>query len=80
MTDIALLVAEEFERIRVKDSKNNDGSFDGLHVMDLVSGCSELAQTLKKNIIGKERIQLLKWVMEPKTQIGLAASNEFFSA
>lgn len=80
MTDIAILVAEEFER-RVKMDSINVGSCEKLQVMDLVSGFSELTQSLlKKKIIGNKRMELLNWVMEPKTQIGLAASNGFFSA
>lgn len=80
MTDIAILVAEEFER-RVKMDSINVGSCEKLQVMDLVSGVSELTQSLlKKKIIGNKRMELLNWVMEPKTQIGLAASNGFFSA
>jgi hypothetical protein len=37
------------------------------------------AQSIKNNI-GKEKMELLKLVLEPRSQVSLAASNGFFSA
>lgn len=82
MADIAILVAEEYER-RVKNSKKNDEE------IDLVSSVSVMAKRLdvsswvmnyNKKIIGEEKMELAKWFFEPKSQIGLAASSGFFSA
>ena len=66
MTDIAILVAEEYER-RVSDLRKDGRS-------------SEAAQALKKKIAEANKDFFVKWTREPKTQIGLAASSGFFSA
>ena len=75
MADIAMLVAEEYER-RVKSSRKG-----GEASTDLASCVSVLAQTLQEKI-GKEKMEfLVKWVKEePRSQIGLEASQGFFSA
>lgn len=75
MADIAILVAEEYER-RVKSSRKVDEAST-----DLSSCVSVLAQTLQKKI-GQEKMEfLVKWVKEePRSQISLEASNGFFSA
>ncbi|CAL9001321.1 unnamed protein product [Prunus brigantina] len=79
MADIAILVAEEYER-RVKNARKA-GSAEGDHQLetDLFSCVSVMAHSLHKKI-GQEKMEFVKWVMEPKSQIGLEASNGFFSA
>ncbi|KAK3022582.1 hypothetical protein RJ639_046187 [Escallonia herrerae] len=75
MAEIAMLVAEEYER-RVKNSRKNGEE------IDLFSCVSVLARrlggssvTIKSKLAGGSMEAL-----EPKTQIGLAAINGFFSA
>ncbi|EEF28457.1 uncharacterized protein LOC8263583 [Ricinus communis] len=78
MADIAMLVAEEYER-RVKNSRK--ASADNGEVEINWVSCVSLATQSLKNKFMQENIELIaKWVLEPKTQIGLAASNGFFSA
>lgn len=79
MTDIAILVAEEFERRVSLSTRANkeDIGFD--------SCVSFMAKFLKKIKIGEERedkinMGFVTLVGEPKTQISLAALNGFFSA
>ncbi|XVE86714.1 hypothetical protein DITRI_Ditri18aG0055800 [Diplodiscus trichospermus] len=76
MADIAILVAEEYER-RVRISRNKVGSEK--QEINLVSSVAILAQKLKSKI-GQERIEVLKLALEPKSQIGVAAFNGAFSA
>ncbi|KAE7998152.1 hypothetical protein FH972_002725 [Carpinus fangiana] len=77
MADIAILVAEEYER-RVKTGRKAGGGAaaeiqgEYCEFDHLVSSASTMAQSLK--------MTLAKWVREPKTQISLAASDGFFSA
>ncbi|KAJ9170316.1 hypothetical protein P3X46_018432 [Hevea brasiliensis] len=81
MADIALLVAEEYER-RVKNSRKSSADSDSdsaMKVVNWVSCVSFLSQSVK-NKVTQQNIEFAKWVLEPKTQIGLAASNGFFSA
>ena len=80
MTDIAILVIEEFERNVRKDDVVL-GSEVGNRELGMVSCVSMLAQSLKKKI-GQEHVEFVKWVnsKELKTQFALAASNGFFSA
>lgn len=80
MSDIAMLVAEEYER-RAKILRKEDGGGGavGAREMDMVSWASVLAWRVKEKI-GEEEKKLVKWVLEPKSQIGIAASNSFFSA
>lgn len=77
MTDIAILVAEEFER-RVSYSRKDLG-IEGKQEMSMVSCVSMVAQSIKEKI-GEVKIEFLKRVLEPKSQIGIAASDCFFSA
>ena len=77
MTDIAILVAEEFER-RVNHSKKDLG-IEGKQETTMVSCVSMVAQSVK-DMIGEEKIEFFKRILEPKSQIGLAASDGFFSA
>lgn len=80
MTDIAILVAEEFER-RMTDLKKVGRNHEAQREMELVStSVSVMAQALKKKIAEQKVDFLVKLTREPKTQIGLAASNGFFSA
>ena len=74
MSDIAMLVAEEYER-RTKNFKKAEGE------INMVSCASLLALTQRlKEKVGVEKRELPKWVWEPKTQFAIAASNSFFSA
>jgi hypothetical protein len=78
MADIAILVAEEYER-RVKNGrKAGGGGAEGEYceIAHLLSYASTFARSHKM----KKMELAAKWVREPKTQIGLAASNGFFSA
>lgn len=78
MADIAILVAEEYER-RVKNRRKAGGGAadqeEYCEIVHLVSSASAMAQSLKM-----KRMALAKWVREPKTQISLAAFDGFFSA
>ena len=101
MSDIAMLVAEEYER-RIKNSRKicsggggGGGCCGGGGVtaaaaaaeeeeeIGFVSSVSAFAVSVrakKKKVIGEEKMEIVKWVSEPKSQIGLAAFNGFFSA
>ena len=104
MSDIAMLVAEEYER-RIKNSRKicsgggagGGGCCGGGGVtaaaaaagaeeeeeIGFVSSVSAIAVSVrakKKKVIGEEKMEIVKWVSEPKSQIGLAAFNGFFSA
>lgn len=80
MTDIAILVAEEFER-RMSYAKKEGRDSEAAQI-DLVSCASVLAQSIKQKIGENQKMDyFVKWaIREPKTQIGLAASSGFFSA
>ncbi|RDX92056.1 hypothetical protein CR513_25870, partial [Mucuna pruriens] len=77
MSDIAMLVAEEYER-RVKNLRKGGGGGGGgggeAGEIDMVSCVSVMVSRLK------EKKQLVQWAFEPKTQLATAASNSFFSA
>jgi len=74
MSDIAILVAEEYER-RVKILKKSGGAGGGgAGEIDLLSSVSVMVSAIK------EKKQLLQRVLEPKTQLAMAASDSFFSA
>ncbi|RDY07014.1 hypothetical protein CR513_08929, partial [Mucuna pruriens] len=64
MSDIAMLVAEEYER-RIKNFKKGEGKLSTV-------SCAPKIEVQKK--------ELVKFVWEPKTQFAIAASNSFFSA
>lgn len=76
MADIAMLVAEEYER-RVKITKAAGGSESQLP-MEMIF------ERLKQKVGEEKRYlenHLRNWVFwEPRTQIADAASNSFFSA
>ncbi|KAI4317218.1 hypothetical protein L6164_025108 [Bauhinia variegata] len=78
MADIAMLVAEEYER-RVRSLKKvattGGGAGEDRRIY-VVSCVSVVAERLGDKM---DRLSL-NWVWDPKTQIGIAASNSFFSA
>ncbi|KAM7513663.1 hypothetical protein LguiA_003246 [Lonicera macranthoides] len=79
MSDIAMLVAEEYEK-RVKKSRTNG---DGSEEINLFSSVSLLAKRLNygSDLINNiENLEIVKKVLEPKTLVGLHAINGFFSA
>ncbi|PON65262.1 hypothetical protein PanWU01x14_117790 [Parasponia andersonii] len=80
MTDIAILVAEEFERrVSHSHSRKDVGIEAKQETRSMVSWVSMVAQSVKDRI-GDENMEFFKHVFDPKTQIGLAASDGFFSA
>lgn len=79
MSDIAILVAEEYER-RVRDARKAAGCAETGFGIDLLSSASALVQRLQTKI-GSEKMELVKyWVREPRSQISMAASTGLFSA
>ncbi|KAG8640932.1 hypothetical protein MANES_13G088201v8 [Manihot esculenta] len=79
MADIAILVAEEYER-GIKNSRKVSTDCDSdMKVGNWISYISFLSERVK-NKIRLQNIEAAKWVLEPKTKIGLAAFNNFFSA
>ncbi|XWS41508.1 hypothetical protein CRYUN_Cryun17cG0087700 [Craigia yunnanensis] len=76
MSDIAMLVAEEYER-RVRISKTKVGAEK--EEINLVSSVAGLAQKVKSKI-GQEIIEVVKLALQPKSQIGIEAFNGAFSA
>lgn len=80
MADIAMLVAEEYER-RIKHSREIGGSGCGgaAEEEERIGYVSSVSMRLKK-VGSEENMEMVKWVLEPKSQIGLAAINGFFSA
>ncbi|KAL0349866.1 UNVERIFIED_CONTAM: hypothetical protein Sradi_4135800 [Sesamum radiatum] len=87
MADIAILVAEEYER-RVKSSKKSGGE-----EIQLLSCAGVLGQNLRGSSSAwmKEKLMSMKEEkmgvilvkgagLEPKSQMSLAARNGFFSA
>ncbi|GLT44003.1 hypothetical protein SLA2020_179220 [Shorea laevis] len=81
MADIAILVAEEYER-RIKNSrKENEGVERGEGQVPVVSSVSVLVGRMKARVVGHQSMEVVKrFGLEPKSQIALAASNGFFSA
>ncbi|XP_023003555.1 uncharacterized protein LOC111497122 [Cucurbita maxima] len=82
MADIAILVAEEYER-RMKNPRQEEKA--AAEVQDLVSGVSISATASRVKKMMELELELaerneFKWVFEPKSQIGRAASTGFFSA
>lgn len=78
MADIALLVVEEFER-----RKSLQKEFEGQEVPALTSCFSVLVSGVKEIGLVKEgrvQFEVVKRVLEPKTVVGMAAVNGFFSA
>lgn len=83
MSDIALLVAEEYER-RAKNIKRSSAGVVGEEEFNMQVSCASLlalTRRLKEKVWVEKKRELVKWVFwEPKTQIAIAASNSFFSA
>ncbi|KAL3591628.1 hypothetical protein D5086_010268 [Populus alba] len=77
MSDIAMLVAEEYER-RVKHSRKAAGG-EGDMAIHRLSCASVMFQRIKRKM-GKEKTELLKLALEPESSMGVAASDGFFSA
>ncbi|CAJ1857055.1 unnamed protein product [Sphenostylis stenocarpa] len=75
MSDIAMLVAEEYERRTRHLRKGEEGLGDTK--FNTLSCASSLSLKVK---IEEQKKELMKLVWEPKTQIAIAASNSFFSA
>lgn len=78
MSDIALLLAEDYEKIVAEKFKIPG---EGESIMQ-VSGASIKVHIprLKENVMMVENRELFKRVCEPKTQISIAALNNLFSA
>lgn len=70
MSDIAMLVAEEYERRVSILRKARGGCEVAEEKIDMFWGARVLAERLIKE----------KWAWEPKTQVAIAASTSFFSA
>ncbi|KAL2246570.1 UNVERIFIED_CONTAM: hypothetical protein Sindi_2509300 [Sesamum indicum] len=68
MADIAMLVAEEYER-RVKSSRNAEVDLSSLINLRRVS-----------SVWIKEKVMTVVMVLEPKSQMSVAATDGFFSA
>ncbi|KAI3451108.1 hypothetical protein Pfo_007773 [Paulownia fortunei] len=86
MADIAILVAEEYER-RVKMSRESGEEIELLSCVGVLGqsfkGSSSSSWIKEKLILMKEEKMvgiLGKGGLEPKSQMSLAASNGFFSA
>ncbi|XP_022133051.1 uncharacterized protein LOC111005739 [Momordica charantia] len=81
MADIAILVAEEYERrmknpgLQAKQKQEIDGFASGVSI-SATATTGRMKQMLQ---LGKPNADF-KWVSEPKSQIGRAASAGFFSA
>jgi len=74
MSDIVMLVAEEYER-RVKNLKNAGG---GAAVETWEINMSSCYSILVSKLKEKKK-QLVQSVLEPKTQFAIAYSNNFFA-
>ncbi|KAG4975296.1 hypothetical protein AAZX31_11G241200 [Glycine max] len=77
MSDIAMLVAEEYERRTKHYRKGGAGAVQERN-LNVVS-CANSFLVLKEKIEVQKK-ELVKWVLEPKTQFAIAASNSLFSA
>ncbi|OVA10446.1 hypothetical protein BVC80_8983g15 [Macleaya cordata] len=89
MADIAMLVAEEYERrIKMSSSTSTKGIIQEEKKIDLVTCVSVLAAQIrldefswvKKVEDNKEKFEYAKKILDPKSPFGLAAINGFFSA
>lgn len=69
MAEIALLVAEDFERQRKKRISSVEEEVDDDHLFDMIR------EKIKQLSVIKTRISV-----EPKSPFGAAASDGFFSA
>ncbi|KAI3441105.1 RING-CH-type domain-containing protein [Psidium guajava] len=90
MADIAILVAEEYER-RIKNCRRMKlkveergavDQFEGLNPSLVSSSVSSFAETVMKKKMMREnkKLEVVKWVLEPKSPLSVAASDGFFSA
>uniref|UniRef100_A0A7N0T912 Uncharacterized protein n=1 Tax=Kalanchoe fedtschenkoi TaxID=63787 RepID=A0A7N0T912_KALFE len=77
MADIAMLVAEEHER-RIKHSRRRLGDDDEEEKLSFASRVSIMKRVEEK--IGEDKVEGMNWVLEPRSDFSLAASNGFFSA
>nr|GMD54978.1 hypothetical protein POPTR_007G086000 [Ipomoea batatas]GMD58388.1 hypothetical protein POPTR_007G086000 [Ipomoea batatas] len=81
MADIAMLVAEEYER-RVKNSRKYGGGEE----IDFLSGFSTVSQKLRSScswvlvVDDAEKKRMMDKVLEPRSGFSVAARNGFFSA
>ncbi|OVA14666.1 hypothetical protein BVC80_1815g83 [Macleaya cordata] len=77
MADIAMLVAEEYERRINRSSTTNKGNHDqGGVMMDFVTGVSVLAQRFDHefSLVKKvEKFEYAKKILDPKSPFGFAA-------
>ncbi|GAA0155581.1 hypothetical protein LIER_13278 [Lithospermum erythrorhizon] len=82
MADIAMLVAEEYER-RVRNSRKIgvDGEEMNFSVglYGLARGAGKSFSWIKETI-KEDKLEMIKKSLEPKSQIGVAASHGLFSA
>uniref|UniRef100_A0A7N0T745 Uncharacterized protein n=1 Tax=Kalanchoe fedtschenkoi TaxID=63787 RepID=A0A7N0T745_KALFE len=81
MADIAILVAEEYER-RIKHPRRAANE-DEEEKLSFASSVSFMAKRIDvaawvKDKLGERSVEVVKWV--PRSQVTLAASNGFFSA
>ncbi|GMH20597.1 hypothetical protein Nepgr_022438 [Nepenthes gracilis] len=79
MADIAILVAEEYQR-RVKNSSKSSGGEGG--EVDLLCGGAVVAERLMKlsKAVCEGTMEIVRGSLEPKSELGLAAIAGFFSA
>ncbi|KAE9602821.1 hypothetical protein Lal_00049474 [Lupinus albus] len=73
MSDIAMLVAEEYGR-RTKTLRKQDGAVKASEIDMVFWAASALTWEVK------EKSKIVQWVLEPKSEVAVAASNNFFSA
>ncbi|GMI86620.1 hypothetical protein like AT5G65207 [Hibiscus trionum] len=74
MADIAMLVAEDYER-RSRVGSDSEKQFQ----IGMVSWVATLGQKVNTKL-GQQTIEVVKLVLEPKSQIGAEAFNGAFSA
>ncbi|KAI3462030.1 hypothetical protein Pfo_018693 [Paulownia fortunei] len=80
MADIAMLVAEEYER-RVKNSRYGGEEMELVSCVGVLKGYSSSWIKGKLRMEGEKMVEVLvNGVLDPKSQMSLAASNGFFSA
>ncbi|XP_048128415.1 uncharacterized protein LOC115744039 [Rhodamnia argentea] len=89
MADIAILVAEEYERrikncprLKPKVEEGGGGDqFEGLSLSLAAFSVSSFAERVTKKMMGEDnKMEMVKWVLEPKSPLSLAVSEGFFSA
>ncbi|KAK6924139.1 hypothetical protein RJ641_010339 [Dillenia turbinata] len=82
MADIAILVAEEYER-RIKNARRSGAQEEVdfvTYVSIWVKRIDGSASSWLKSKFEDDKNEIVKRVLEPKTEIGLAASSGLFSA